>query len=179
MRYLCSICLYYKTLQYTDPIEHHTLYIYTYHVAHTHHYAPRTKPGTGTLTTRERERKRAGAGAAQRERGYRREARQLAGLPTSDWDGFHFGGLLPHPLLPSATSFGPNTGTAQPQLTRHAPPHTLQVLRFKDGPGLRVLVLAACCFLAYIHTPPPAWHARLLPDRFAYRSASTRRILHY
>ena len=25
----------------------------------------------------------------------------------------------------------------------------LQVLGFKDGPGLRVLVLAACCFLAY------------------------------
>ena len=24
-----------------------------------------------------------------------------------------------------------------------------QVLGFKDGPGLRVLVLAACCFLAY------------------------------
>ena len=25
----------------------------------------------------------------------------------------------------------------------------LQVLGFKDGPGLRVLVLTACCFLAY------------------------------
>ena len=90
-------------------------------------------------------------------------------------------GRLPHrraattPLLPRATSFGPNTGTAQPQLTRHAPPHTCRYWGSRMDPDC----VFSCLLRAAFSPPPPlAWHARFSPDRFAYRSASTRRILH-
>ena len=91
------------------------------------------------------------------------------------WRDYQLRRATTSPLLPSAASFGPNTGTAQPQLTCHAPPHTCRYWGSRMDPDC---VFSCLLRAAVSPTPPPAWLARFSPDRFAYRSASTRRILH-
>ena len=59
------------------------------------------------------------------------------------------------PLLPSATSFEPNTGTAQPQLTRHAPPHTCRYWGSRMDPDC----VFSCLLRAdFSPTPPTILH---------------------
>ena len=66
------------------------------------------------------------------------------------WRDYQLRRATTSPLLPNATSLGPNTGTAQPQLTRHAPPHTCRYWGSRMDPDcVFSCLLRAALSLAY------------------------------
>ena len=187
MRYLYSIHLLIKHCNIPTP-SHTTHYIHTTQYPHIiiHHvpskeqghlHTTRTRTWTWTLSPTQSDYCSSGTGDTGR-RFTRRPDYQLRIGTASTSEGYYHTTSSWRNLV-RAQDRHSAAAADSPRASAH-----LQVLGFKDGPGLRVLVLAACCFLAYAfsptlsRTPPPAWHARFSPDRFAYRSASTRRILH-